>query len=189
MAQLIDWHAHHTAPELITELAARGARAPRPDDYDTPDFAPRVAAMDAAGIDVQLVCQRAVQADRLPAEQATELIQMSNALIAEQIAPFPGRLFGVLAVSLQDIASSVDEIRHCVSRGFRAVLLYARGEMLTRPEKEPLFATIAELRMPIFLHGGGPLSDAAGLSRLEDGGQGVVVSAHPDAAVSDSVVA
>lgn len=189
MAQLIDWHAHHTAPELVAELIASGARAPRPDDYDTPDFARRVAAMDAAGIGVQLVCQGAgTQADRFPAEQATQLVQLSNALIAERIAPFPDRLFGVLAVSLQDIASSVDQIRQCVGRGFRAVLLYARGEMVTRPEVEPLFAAIAELRLPIFLHGGGQSSEAAGLARLEDGGQGVVVSAHADAAVSDCVV-
>jgi predicted TIM-barrel fold metal-dependent hydrolase len=188
MAQLIDWHAHHTAPELVAELTARGARAPRIDDFDSPDFAQRIAAMDAAGVDVQLVCQGAAQLDSFPAEAATELVRMSNALIAERIGEFPGRLFGVLAVSLHDVAASVEEIRRCGGRGFRAVLLYARGEMLTRPEMEPLFATIAELRLPIFLHGGGQQPATEGLDRLEDGGQGVIVSAHADAAVSDCVV-
>jgi predicted TIM-barrel fold metal-dependent hydrolase len=187
MAQLIDWHAHHTAPELAAEFAARGARAPRVDDEDSPDFARRVAAMDSAGVDVQLVCQGAVNADRFPAAEAGKLVELSNAVIAERIAPFAGRLFGILAVSLQDIAGSVEQIHGCAGRGFRAVLLYAQGEMLTRPETEPLFAAIAEARLPIFLHGGGQTAAAPGLDRLEDGGQGVVASAHADAGVSGCV--
>ena len=75
------------------------------------------------------------------------------------------------------------------SRGFLAVMMYARGDVLGRAETEPIFETTAELGLPIFLHGGaGALVRDATLDALEDGGQAVSASAHADAAVSDFVV-
>ena len=50
-----------------------------------------------------------------------------------------------------------------------------------------LLAKIAELNLPIFLHGGGGRSDSS-LKRLEDGGAGVSASALGDASVSEFVV-
>jgi len=57
MALVIDWHSHHTPPELVEKLASLGGRRPRIDDYDSPDFSKGVKAMDEAGLDLQLVCQ------------------------------------------------------------------------------------------------------------------------------------
>jgi len=48
MPTLIDWHAHHTAPELAERLGQLTGRTPRPDPYDSPDFARRIAEMDGA---------------------------------------------------------------------------------------------------------------------------------------------
>ena len=190
MPTLIDWHSHHTPPDLVERIAATGARAPRPDPYDSPDFARRVQELDSAGIEMQLVSQGAgLAADHLPPDQAMDMVRASNDVVAERIAPFPDRLAGTIAISMQNIAESVAEIDRLAGRGFRAVFMFARGEQMTRPETDPLFAKIAEKRLPIFLHGGGarPFVDP-GLSELEDGGQGVIVSAHADAAVSDCVV-
>lgn len=163
---------------------------PRADAYDTPDFARRVAEMDAAGIDVQLVSQGAgLNADRLPREHVLETVRASNDTIAERIAEYPERLIGTIAVTLQDVTGSVEEVDRMAQRGFRAVFMYAQPEMIGRPEVEPLFARIHELRLPIFLHGGGATAEhRPGLELLEDGGQGVAVSAHADAAVADFVV-
>jgi predicted TIM-barrel fold metal-dependent hydrolase len=190
LAQLIDWHAHHTPPELAEAFAREGGRAPRPDPYDSPDFSQRVEAMSRVGIDVQLVSQGAgVNADRLPAEQAMPMVRACNDLIAERIAEYPDRLLGTIAVTFRDIEGSVTEIGRMADRGFRAVFMYAQGEMIGRPEAESLFAKIAERKLPIFLHGGGGSAGLRpGLELLEDGGQGVAVSAHADAAVSDCVV-
>jgi hypothetical protein len=55
MPMLIDWHAHHTAPEAAERFAAHGGKAPRPDPQDSPDFSQRIAEMDDAGVDLQLV--------------------------------------------------------------------------------------------------------------------------------------
>lgn len=190
MAGLIDWHSHHSPPELAERFERWGGRAPRPDPYDSPDFIRRVAELDSAGIELQLVSQGAgLNADRLPNGHVMESVRASNNAIADRIVAYPDRLIGSIAVSLQDIAGSVEEIERMAAGGFRAVFMYAQGEMIGRPEVEPLFGKIDELHLPIFLHGGGGGEGLrAGLDLLEDGGQGVAVSAHADAAVSDCVV-
>ena len=49
MAVLIDWHAHHVAPEVVDKVEALGGRRPRADANDSPDFAGRLKEMDDAG--------------------------------------------------------------------------------------------------------------------------------------------
>lgn len=190
MPTLIDWHAHHTPPELIERFSMLSARPPRPDDQDSPHFAKRIAEMDAAGVDIQIVSQGAgVNADRFPPNQAIEMVRASNDLIAGRIDPYPDRLLGSIAFTWNHTDGSVAEIQRMAARRFPAVMMYARADMVGRAEAEPIFAKIAGLGLPIFLHGGGvaPARDS-GLERLEDAGQGVAVSAHADAAVSDFVV-
>jgi predicted TIM-barrel fold metal-dependent hydrolase len=190
MATVIDWHAHHTAPEMIERFVALGEKAPRMDPEDAADFERRIADMDDARVDFQLVSQSAgVNGDRLPADIAIELVRLSNDVIADRIAAYPDRLAGSIAVTWQDPAGSIQELERMAARGFRAVMLYARPEAVGLPETDRVLGKTAELGLPIFLHGGG----AGGrqdptLERLEDKGQGVVVSAGADAAVADFCV-
>jgi predicted TIM-barrel fold metal-dependent hydrolase len=191
MPMLIDWHAHHTAPEAAERLASFGGRAPRPDPQDSPDFSQRISEMDGAGVDLQLVSPGAgINPDRLTADTAMEVVRLSNDLVAERIAPHAHRLLGSIAITWTNVPGSVEELRRMASRGFCAVTMFARPDLVGDPDVEPIWATIHELGLPIFLHGGGagPRGGGVDLSRLEDGGQGVAVSAHADAAVSEFVV-
>lgn len=190
MTTLIDWHAHHTAPELAERIGRSTGRAPREDAQDSPDFAARIAEMDEAGIAVQLVSPgQGLNGDRFDAEEAMDLVRASNDLIAERIEPYPDRFFGNIVVTFKDPEGSVGEIDRMAERGFRAVIMYAQGSMVGRPETDPVFAKIAERGLPIFLHGGGRIGPRdASLDTLEDGGQAVSASAHADGAVSDFVV-
>ena len=71
MATWIDWHSHHTAPEVVETFAEFTGKRPKIDDYDSTDFTQRVKEMDEAGIDLQLICQGAgLYADQLPTDQA-----------------------------------------------------------------------------------------------------------------------
>ena len=65
---------------------------------------------------------------------------------------------GVTALSLKNIDASVEELERTSAQGFRAALLYPTvdGEMVVDlPVMDPLYAKIAELGWPIFLHGAG----------------------------------
>jgi len=188
MSTVIDWHAHHTAPEIADRIKELTGKRPHVDAYDSPDLSKRIKEMDEAGLDLQLICQGAgVYADQLPAEQALEIVRQSNDILAERIAPHKDRLMGVTALSLKNVAASVKEIERTAAQGFRAVLLYPHvdGKMLVdTPDMEPIFAKISQLDLPIFLHGAGTAQDPT-LARLEDGGAGVAYAVLSDGEVAE----
>ena len=188
MATVIDWHAHHTAPEIADRIKELTGKKPHIDSYDSPDFGKRVKEMDAVGLDLQLICQGAgVYADQLPADHALEIVRRSNDILAQRIAPHRDRLMGITALSLKNIEASVKEIQRTAAEGFRAVLLYPHvdGEMVVDlPVMDPIFAKISELKLPIFLHGAGTAQDPT-LSRLEDGGAGVAYAVLSDGEVAE----
>jgi predicted TIM-barrel fold metal-dependent hydrolase len=188
MAMIIDWHAHHTAPEVADRIQELTGKRPHIDSYDSPDFSKRIKEMDDVGLELQLICQGAgVYADQLPADQALEVVKQSNDLLAQRIAPYGNRLMGVTALSLKNIDASVQEIARTATQGFRAVLLYphVNGEMLVdTPAMDPVFAKISALKLPIFLHGAGTAQDPT-LRRLEDGGAGVAYAVLSDGEVAE----
>ena len=188
MASVIDWHAHHTAPEVAERIKELTGKRPQIDAHDSTDLAQRVHEMDEVGIDIQLICQGVgVYADQLPAQQALEIVRQSNDVLGQRIGPHKDRLFGVTALSLKNIDASVKEIDRTAADGFRAVLLYPHvdGEMLIdTPAMEPIFKKISELNLPIFLHGAGT-AQSASLKRLEDGGAGVAYAVLSDGEVAE----
>jgi uncharacterized protein len=188
MVTNIDWHAHHTAPEVADRIHALTGKRPHVDGFDSPDFGKRIREMDEAGVDLQLICQGAgVYADQLPAAEALEIVRMSNDVLAERLAGRADRLAGIIALSLKNLPESVAEIERNAKRGFRAVLLYPHvdGRMLAdTPEMDPIFAKISALNLPIFLHGAGTVRDLS-LKRLEDGGAGVAYAVLSDGEVAE----
>src|SRR6266436_5579277 len=79
MANWIDWHSHHTAPEAVELFAEFTGKQLKIDDYDSTNFAKRVQEMDEVGIDLQLICQGAgLYADQLPADQALSTVREST---------------------------------------------------------------------------------------------------------------
>jgi predicted TIM-barrel fold metal-dependent hydrolase len=190
MATWIDWHSHHTPPEVAERFGALTGKKPHIDNFDSVDFSRRVKELDEAGLDLQLICQGAgLYADQLPAAEALDVVRQSNQLIAERIAPHRDRLIGVTALSLKNIEASVTELDRTANQGFHAALLYPTkdGEMiLDLPEMDPIYAKICQLGWPIFLHGSGLARDPS-LRRLEDGGAGVAYAALSDGEISQCV--
>ena len=188
MATVIDWHSHHTAPEVSNRIQELTGKRPHIDALDSPDFSKRIKEMDEAGLDLQLICQGAgVYADQLAPDRALEIVRMSNHVLAERLEGHRDRLLGVTALSLKNVAASVAEIERTAKQGFRAVLLYPHvdGKMLVdTPEMDPIFAKISELSLPIFMHGAGTAQDPS-LARLEDGGVGVAYAVLSDGEVAE----
>jgi predicted TIM-barrel fold metal-dependent hydrolase len=188
MASWIDWHSHHTAPEVVETFADFTGKRPKIDDYDSTDFAKRVHEMDEVGIELQLICQGAgLYADQLPANEALRLVRQSNTMLADRIAPYRDRLIGITALSLKNIETSVEELERTSKQGFRAALLYPTvdGEMVVDlPEINAIYSKLSELGLPIFLHGAGSSKDPT-LKRLEDGGAGVAYAVLSDAEISE----
>lgn len=159
--------------EMVTTDRGRAVRfaggvttAPLRADFD--DFEHRLASMDAARIDVQLLSSWIdLSAYSLPAEVGARYARMFNELLAETVSSRADRFLGLCTVPLQDGARAAEELRHAVTELEMVGVEIATtvdGRDLDDPELEPFWATAAELRCPVLIHPYRPLQ-GRGLTR------------------------
>jgi 5-carboxyvanillate decarboxylase len=130
----------------------------------------RLGDMDRLGIDHQILSLTCPGVELLEPDCGRELARLTNDNIAAACRAHPTRFSGLAAIYQQDVDFSVSELRRAVEElGLRGVIInsHARGLYLDDPRFEPLFATAAELGVPIYLHPNtpsdpmiGPLLDA-----------------------------
>ena len=78
--------------------------------------AARLADMDAAGIDVQVLSLPGSGLDKLDADRATALARGANDLAAATVEAYPDRFAAFASLTLQDPAAAAGELRRCVER-------------------------------------------------------------------------
>jgi aminocarboxymuconate-semialdehyde decarboxylase len=124
------------------------------DDFDDLDH--RLASMDAARVDVQLLSSWIdLTAYSLPVEDGVRYARAFNELLAETVAATPDRFRGLCTVPLQKGAAAADELRHAVTElGMVGVEISTTvdGRDLDDPDLEPFWAAAAELRCPVLIH-------------------------------------
>jgi aminocarboxymuconate-semialdehyde decarboxylase len=173
---VVDVHAHVLIPELSAlvagdpRLAAHDALELRRNGAESlavsgkmvgeriprlTQLEPRLADMDAAGVDVQVLSVSPSQyhywAD---AELARKLTHAANRAIAAYIAEEPTRFRGLGLVPLQHPDLLVDALRDAVDLGLAGVEIssHAPGVELSDSRLEPFWAAAAELDALVFLH-------------------------------------
>jgi 5-carboxyvanillate decarboxylase len=116
----------------------------------------RLAAMDAAGIDLALLSISAVaNLQMLEPAEATGLARVANDQLAETVRSRPERFAGLACVAPQDPEAAAAEIERATGAlGLHGVILnsHARGEYLDAPRYEPLFAGAEACGAPLYLH-------------------------------------
>jgi predicted TIM-barrel fold metal-dependent hydrolase len=93
----------------------------------------RLAAMDAAGIDVQVVSLTAPGCEGLDAETAVPVAKDANDRLFDAVKAHPGRLAGFAALPTADPDASAKELERAVMRlGFKGAMIngHARGRYL-----------------------------------------------------------
>jgi aminocarboxymuconate-semialdehyde decarboxylase len=171
---VIDVHAHAVLP---TSLGAAGRAGPElgtaPDGtpfYRVGDYVlrgvryagsafmdadVRLAAMDAAGIDVQLLSPNPLTYfGRLDASDAARYAREHNTALAELVHAQPGRLLGAAQLPVQDVGAAVAELDRSV-RGLGLSAAYIDtdpGRGLDDPAMDELWAAAVDLDVPVFVH-------------------------------------
>ncbi|MFJ7043339.1 amidohydrolase family protein [Streptomyces sp. NPDC101112] len=119
------------------------------------DVAVRLAAMDAQGVDVQLVSPSPSHyhywADEATAEK---VYRLAGEATAAHCAQAPDRLHGLGLVPLQHPVQAVLALEHALEQGLSGVEIssHAPGRELSDPAYEPLWKRAEETGAILFLH-------------------------------------
>ena len=133
----------------------------------------RFAAMDDAGLDVQVLSLTSPGLQILDRADAVALQSVTNDRIAEAVRAHPQRLQGFAALATQDPAEAAAELERAVTKGGLSgamVLGRTRENSLDQRESWPIFEAAEALRAPLYLHPQSPpraVRDA--YYRVEDG--------------------
>jgi predicted TIM-barrel fold metal-dependent hydrolase len=119
----------------------------------------RLALMDAAGIDVQVLSQTTPATETLDAIRAVRLAAEANDVAAEAIAAHPDRFAGFATLPTPDPGAAAKELERAVgSLGFVGTMVngHVNGRYLEDQFFWPIFEAAEALGVPVYLHPGLP---------------------------------
>jgi uncharacterized protein len=158
---IITLEEHFTTAEYLATLERAGIRdmagpameRVRPRLLDVGEG--RLADMDAAGIDIQVMSLVGLGMDRLDAATATALARDTNDHIADAVRAHPDRFAAFATVALQDPPAAARELERAVSHlRCRGVMINGttNGRFLDDPVFTPILEAAQALGVPIYLH-------------------------------------
>lgn len=115
----------------------------------------RIANMDAAGIDMQVVSLTAPGVEQLEPEAAVALAREANDALAEAMRRHPTRLAGFAALPTPVPDQAANELERTVRDcGFKGALIngHARGRYLDDPAFWPILERAEALGVPLYVH-------------------------------------
>lgn len=137
----------------------------------------RIAAMDAAGIDVSVLSLTTPGVQDLDADEAARLQSQVNDLLAETVRSRPDRFQAMATLATPDPAAAVNELERAVTRlGLNGAMLFGRTRErnMDDPSFWPIYEAASALRVPLYLH---PQSSVPGVGASLYGGFAPEVSA------------
>jgi 5-carboxyvanillate decarboxylase len=119
----------------------------------------RIADMDAAGIDHQVIALTAPGVQVFDPATASALAVDANDQLAEACRKHPTRFSGMVAIAPHDPDNAVKEMERGIRKlGFKAVIInsHIRGQFMDEPQFLPVLEAAEALDVPIYLHPQGP---------------------------------
>jgi hypothetical protein len=119
----------------------------------------RMADMDAAGIDMQVLSLSGTGLDKLDPATATALARDTNDQLACAVQAHPDRFAAFATLALREPQNAALEFERCVRQlGFKGALVNGTCEGLFLDDRRftPLFEAAQSLDVPIYLHPGLP---------------------------------
>jgi aminocarboxymuconate-semialdehyde decarboxylase len=122
------------------------------------DIAVRLADMDAAGIDMQVIMPPPPQCTyTIPADLAVQAARIVNDGMAAFVAQKPERFIALGTLPMQDSAASVAELERCMGLGLKGVQILTNiaGNELSDPAYAPFWAKAEALGAVVLIHPNG----------------------------------
>jgi len=115
----------------------------------------RIADMDAAGIEMQVLSLSAAGVGQLAPAAAVAFLREENDRLAEAVARRPDRLAAFATLPMADPAAAAKELERTVGElGFKGAMVngHTGGRFLDDPSFRPVLECAAALDVPIYLH-------------------------------------
>jgi predicted TIM-barrel fold metal-dependent hydrolase len=115
----------------------------------------RIAHMDAAGIDVQVLSVTTTGVQNVEPTEAVPLARAANDLVAATIRRNPQRFQGFATLPFADPAAAAAElVRAVVELGLNGAMIFGRhgDRNLDHPDFFPILQVANDLRAPLYLH-------------------------------------
>ncbi len=123
----------------------------------------RLAYMDAAGVDVQVLSFGSPGTQGFAADVAVPMARDANDRAHEAVKAHPDRFAAFAALPTADPQASAKELERTVTRlGFKGAMIHGhtQGSFLDEKKYRPIFECAQSLRVPIYLHPTYPHPDA-----------------------------
>src|SRR5258708_6842436 len=125
--------------------------------------AKRLAHMDAAGIDVQVLSFGSPGPQGFGADVAIPMARDANDLAHEAVKAHPDRFAAFAALATADPGAAADELTRCVTKlGFKGAMIHGhtQGSFLDEKKYWVIFERAQALDVPLYLHPTLPHPDA-----------------------------
>jgi 2,3-dihydroxybenzoate decarboxylase len=115
----------------------------------------RLAAMDSAGIDVQVLSHGAPATQRLDAPTAVPLARRVNDRLAQTVRERPDRFAAFAALPTVDPLAAADELERAVTKlGFKGAMVHGLCNGIFFDDKRfwPIYERARDLDVPLYIH-------------------------------------
>jgi len=124
----------------------------KPGDFD---IKARVADLDEAGIDIQILSHTCPGVAELPVKESISWAKKINDIFAEICEEYKGRFYFLATLPPGDIEEALKEMERAYKElGAKGFQMYSSidGEMVTEPKFYPVFEKSAEYGLPVKIH-------------------------------------
>jgi predicted TIM-barrel fold metal-dependent hydrolase len=126
----------------------------------------RLAAMDAAGIDIQVLSLTSPGCQAFDAELAIPMARDANDRLADAVKAHPDRFAGFAALPTADPQAAAKELERAITRlGFKGAMIngHTRGSFLDEKKNWVLLECAESLDVPIYMH---PIRSHPGVEKI-----------------------
>jgi 5-carboxyvanillate decarboxylase len=124
----------------------------------------RIADMDAAGIDHQIIALTSPGVQVFDRDTAVALARDSNDMLADAVRKHPTRFSAMTALAPQAPELAAQELERCVKMGFKGIIInsHTHGEYLSDKKFWPIFEAAEAMDKPLYLHPNTPPKNMIG---------------------------
>ena len=141
--------------EFLERLRGSGARGARVAEMLQDLGDRRVAEMDAAGVDVQVLSLNSPGVEQAEVAEQVAIARESNDFLAEAVKKHPTRYAGFASLAIAAPDRAAEELERTVRQlGFKGALIngHTRGRYLDNAAFSPILERAEALNVPIYLH-------------------------------------